>query len=81
MMNNEDKILQILGELKTDVSELKRGQTRLEARVSDLSADVTELKAGQFEIRDNLTVINKNVISIWGHLINQNRVLSEIQGE
>jgi uncharacterized phage infection (PIP) family protein YhgE len=101
-VNNEDKILQILGELKADatelkagqarletrvsdlssgVTELKAGQARLETRVSDLSSDATELKAGQFEIRDNLTVINKNVVSIWGHLIKQNSVLSEIQGK
>ncbi|MDR3277517.1 MAG: hypothetical protein LBT12_01985 [Oscillospiraceae bacterium] len=43
-MNNEEKILQILGELKADVSELKADVSGLKADVSELKEDVSVLK-------------------------------------
>lgn len=74
-MTNEEKILALLGQMQTDMSDLKAGQGRLEKDVTALKADVSELKTGQAkletdvaELKDNVAGLNLNVKYLWGDI-------------
>ena len=44
-MTNDEKILEILMQMQSDISDLKTGQAKLEQDVSDLKTDVADLKS------------------------------------
>ena len=43
-MNNEEKILAILTQMQTDISDLKAGQAKLEAAQAKMQEDIDEIK-------------------------------------
>jgi len=50
VMANEEQILSILSDMRTDIRDLKAGQAKLEAGQARLEADVTGLRAGQAKL-------------------------------
>ena len=40
-MNNEEKILEILMQMQTNITDLKSGQAQMRADIADLRTDVT----------------------------------------
>ena len=64
MMNNEEKILNILETLVADVAELKADNKELKAGFAELKADNKELKAGHTDLKSILEDTNRRVVII-----------------
>ncbi len=61
-MNNEEKILEILVQMQTNITDLKSGQAQMQADITDLKseqaqmrADITDLKSDQAQMRADIT--------------------------
>ena len=68
-MNNEEKILEILGQIQGDVSELK-------GDVSELKGDVSELKrrTAKIEVTQENVVLPRIQLLAEGHTLIQNQI-------
>ena len=65
-MNNEEKILDLLAEMKADMTELKVGQTAMDARLVRLEAGQKKLEAGQKTIRKDIETLKDGLMaSAW----------------
>ena len=53
-MNNEEKILEILVQMQTNITDLKSGQAQMRA-------DITELKSEQAQMRADITELKTDV--------------------
>lgn len=56
-MSNEEKILQILSEMQTDMKEVKGRLDRLQGDVTDLKEDIAELKEAHEITRDGVNAL------------------------
>ena len=60
-MNNEEKILEILVQMQTNITDLKSGQAQIRADIADLRTDVTTLKSEQAQMRADITELKTDV--------------------
>lgn len=70
-MTNDEKILEILlqmqsdiSALKSDVVDLKSGQTKLEQNVADVKSDIVDLKSGQTKLEQTVTDLKFDVTDL-----------------
>ena len=63
-MTNDEKILEILLQMQSDISALKSGQMKLEQDVADVKADVIDLKSGQTKLEQNVTDLKFDVTDL-----------------
>jgi chromosome segregation ATPase len=59
LLSGQKRLESDVSELKTDVSELKRGQIKLESDVSELKTDVSELKRGQSKLESDFSELKR----------------------
>ena len=81
-MNNEEKILEILVQMQTNITDLKSGQAQMRADITelkseqaqmradiaDLRTDVTTLKSGQAQMRADITELKTDVKALHNEL-------------
>jgi predicted nucleic acid-binding Zn-ribbon protein len=63
-MNNEEKILEILGNIQADVSGLKTDVSGLKTDMTGMKADVSGLKTDVAEMKTDMTDLKERVIKI-----------------
>ena len=70
-MNNEEKILEILVQMQTNITDLKSGQAQMQADITDLKseqaqmrADITELKSEQAQMRADIADLRTDVTTL-----------------
>ena len=63
-MTNDEKILEILLQMQSDISALKSGQMKLEQDVADVKADVIDLKSGQTKLEQDVADVKADVIDL-----------------
>ncbi len=70
-MTNDEKILEILMQMQSDISDLKVGQAKLEQDVSDLKTgqakleqDVSDLKTGQAKLEQDVVGLKTDVADL-----------------
>jgi len=63
-MNNEIKILSILENIQTDVSEIKTDVAELKVRMTNVEADVSELKSDVAELKVRMTNVEADVAGL-----------------
>ena len=63
-MNNEEKILEILGQIQTDISDLKEGQTSLKEGQKSLEQGQKSLEQGQKSLEQRQTSLEQRQMSL-----------------
>ncbi len=63
-MNNEEKILEILVQMQTNITDLKSGQAQIRADIADLRTDVTTLKSEQAQMRADIADLRTDVTTL-----------------
>lgn len=63
-MNHEEKILEILSQIQTDVSGLKQDVSNLKTDVSDLKQDVSTLKLDMTDVKQELTDVKQELTDV-----------------
>lgn len=63
-MTNDEKILEILLQMQSDISALKSGQMKLEQDVADVKADVIDLKSGQTKLEQDIADVKADVVDL-----------------
>lgn len=56
-MNNEEKILHILGQMQGDIKQMQGDIKQLQADTKQMQGDISTLKDGQQRIENTLTII------------------------
>ena len=92
-MNNEEKILEILAQVQTDLSGLKQGQAemngrmdkldgridKLDGRMDKLDSRLSSVETDVREIKHITRVTYENTQRIWSHLVEHQTKLWEIE--
>lgn len=74
-MNNEEKILELLGQMQTDLSEVKTDLSEAKADLSEAKADLIHIKARlDYDVDKKLDAINEGVDTIQETMVSKNRV-------
>ena len=60
-MNNEEKILEMLGAIQYDISSMKTDISELKTDVAELKTDVAGLKADMVEVKTNINYLWEDV--------------------
>ena len=75
-MTNDEKILEILMQMQSDISDLKTGQAKLEQDVADLKAgqvkleqDVAGLKTDVADLKTGQERLSQNVVNLENELV------------
>lgn len=75
-MTNDEKILEILMQMQSDISDLKTGQAKLEQDVSGLKTDVavlktdvTALKSDVADLKAGQERLSQNVVNLENELV------------
>lgn len=77
-MNNEEKILELLAELKTDVAGLKTDVAGLKTDVAGIKTDVAELQTDVAGLQTDVTGLKTDVTSIKATLDKHSELLAEL---
>jgi regulator of replication initiation timing len=64
VMNNEEKILEILTAMQADISELKADVAELKTDVAELKADVAELKVAVAKLNEDMVEVKEKIDTI-----------------
>ena len=78
-MNNEEKILEILGHMQTDISDLKEGQKSLEEGVASLERRQTSIEQGQKSLEEGMASLERRQTSIEQGQADVIKRLSELE--
>ena len=70
-MSNEEKILEILFQMQTDISDLKQGQKSLETKVDKLESKVDKLQ-------DDMSEVKANVRLLWDESVRHDKIIDRI---
>ena len=76
-MNHEEKILEILSQIQTDVSGLKQDVSNLKTDVSDLKQDVSTLKLDMTDVKQELTDVKQELTVV--RTTQENKVVPHIR--
>ena len=76
-MNNEEKILEILGVIQSDVSGLKTDVADLKTDVADLKTDVADLKTDVADLKTDVADLKTRVTKI--EITQENVILPQLQ--
>lgn len=68
-MTNDEKILEILMQMQSDISDLKTGQSKLEQDVSGLKTDVTALKSDVADLKTGQERLSQNLVNLENELV------------
>lgn len=84
----EERIVNILLDIKTDIGELKKGQNRIEGKVSNLDDkvgrledDVSELKAGVAGLKIDMSEVKTTVNTLADALLQTSREVKQIKAK
>ena len=56
-MNNEEKILEILVQMQTNITDLKSGQAQMRADITDLKSEQAQMRADIADLRTDVTTL------------------------
>jgi len=62
LMNNEEKMLQILTQMQTDIKDLK-------SDVKDLKSDVKNLKSDIKDLKSDMKKVDLNIKGLWEDIV------------
>ena len=56
-MNNEEKILEILVQMQTNITDLKSGQAQMQADITELKSEQAQMRADIADLRTDVTTL------------------------
>lgn len=78
-MNTEDKVLGLLEQMASDVSELKQGQSETNEQIASLDSRMASVETDVREGTHKLDVIDVTTRRIWAHLIRHDNDIEELR--